>query len=114
MQTTPQNVYDAFDRVTKGLSAYCLIKEGNVLGRVVIKYGNMRTHAYVQVCGHPMVKGISGGCGYDVSSAAVENAVHKLAPEALQELGGPVKDDNGNRWSDVLHSRGINCQHVLG
>ena len=82
-------VYDQFDAATRDLSAFVVLRKGtsDVAAKVVIKRGNQRCYAYVHIFGTRMVRGVASGGGYDMASAAVEDAARKYATNAKRAAG---------------------------
>lgn len=103
--------YIQFDKASKTLSAYAVLKDGQFIGRVVFKHGQMRTYCYAQVWGAPMARGSANGYGYDKSSAACEAAVAKLFIGA----NPPTSNAHVEAWKVAVtpQSGGLNWQRRL-
>lgn len=75
------NIYDQHDAAFKSVQAFVIVKDGEKIGKVAIKFpkdGANRLYAYVHIHGAPMVRAYAGGCGYDKSTAAVQEAISKV------------------------------------
>jgi hypothetical protein len=73
--------YAAFEKATGHMTALAIVKDGQAVGRIIIKPGRdgaARLTAYVQVWGAPMVAGYARGYGYDKRGAALSSALCKL------------------------------------
>ena len=74
--------YAAFDKSMGHLTALAIVKDGQAIGRIIIKPGRdgaARLTAYAQVWGAPMTKGDARGYGYDKRGAALSSALCKLS-----------------------------------
>jgi hypothetical protein len=73
--------YAAFEKATGHMTALAIVKDGQAIGRIIIKPGRdgaARLTAYAQVWGAPMVAGYARGYGYDKRGAALSSALCKL------------------------------------
>lgn len=77
-----RRIYDRHDKATAGIEAFCLVDGGQLIGRLTIRgraTSQGRTvRAWLHVIGLPMVEGVANGGGYDMASAALEDAAGKL------------------------------------
>lgn len=84
MNTTEKQrrIYDRHEKATAGIEAFCLMDGEQLIGRLTIRgraTNQGRTvRAWLHVLGIPMVEGVANGGGYDMASAAVEDAAGKL------------------------------------
>lgn len=74
-----------YESATEGIEALAFINhEGDVAGRLVIKSransGGHTVRAFLHFFGYPMVEGVANGGGYDMASAAVQDALSKAWP----------------------------------
>lgn len=67
------DVYDKFNAATGNISAYAVMLDGDMIGKVVIKGKT----AYCHYLGTPMQFGMANGGGYDLQSAACSYAAEK-------------------------------------
>jgi hypothetical protein len=75
------NIYDQHRAAFSNVSAFVILKNGELIGRVAIKFprdGAGRLFAYVHILGFEMTRGYAGGGGYDKRSAAVSSAFAKI------------------------------------
>lgn len=119
-------IYEQFDAATRNICAYAILKDGEPIGRVVLKYpkdGAGRLYAYVQVYGAPMVRGWAGGYGYDKATAAVSGASTYLRPDVEDEIRQGIANcvadfkrlkDSGYRWDNQLEGMGYRVVSVTG
>ena len=73
--------YAAFEKATGHMTALAIVKDGQAIGRIIIKPGRdgaARLTAYAQVWGAPRVVGYARGYGYDKRGAALSSALCKL------------------------------------
>lgn len=113
-------IYDQHDAAFRNVSAYVVLKDGERVGSVALKFGasGLRTTAFVHFHGTTMVKGIASGGGYDKATAAVAHAARKMAPvfpvdRGLGHASGydafrtALLKDAGPRWYDALRDAGF-------
>lgn len=104
----------AFDRV----SAFIVAKGGEKVATVALKFpadGAGRLYAYVYWLGLPMVRGCTGGFGYDKRGAAVSDAVAKIGPDdgskinsqAFTKFYDALANCGGQDWTRTLESAGF-------
>ena len=113
-------VYEAFNTATQAFTAVALVRDGQAVGRVVIKHGGASVTAYVQVWGIDMARGRATGGGYDKASAAVSAAVDSMTaassnPEASR-CADVIKScdfDSGYGWERVLSDAGFTIARVI-
>ena len=115
------DIYEDFDRATAGFSAYAILSDGSAIGRVIIRR-KVAVTAYFQIWGAAMVKGQARGGGYDMATAAIENAVEKLEkPDRIyahdhwsdirQVMSDPKRD--GETWTRRLEDMGFEIANVI-
>ena len=78
MTKSKTSIYDQHDKAFERVSAYMILKDGKLFGKVAFKFpadGAGRLQCFFQVFGLPMVRGTATGYGYDKRSAAFGNAV---------------------------------------
>jgi len=76
------NIYDLHEKAFAQVSAFVILKAGERVATIAFKFprdGAGRLYAYVHWFGVPMVRGFAGGYGYDKRSAAVADAVRRIA-----------------------------------
>jgi len=115
------NVYDAHKSAFAAVSAYVVLKDGERVATIAIKYGAAVT-AFVHWIGVEMTKGRATGGGYDRQSAAVADAAHKITLADREDahrddVGQPVTEraefvdaackDGGNTWIRSLEDAGF-------
>ena len=118
--------YAAFEKATGYMTALAIVKDGQAIGRIIIKPGRdgaARLTAYVQVWGAPMAKGYSNGYGYDKRGAALSQALRKLDGSdalGLAAIGHVVdfraigqKHDQFDAISNALSDAGYQLMRVL-
>ncbi len=111
-------IYDQYDAAFAKVSAYVVLKDGNLVARIAFKHpreGAGRLYAYVHWLGVEMVRGYASGGGYDKRSAACSSAAHRHCDNlkaahpddnarafwlALEKAGGPS-------WENELHHAGF-------
>ena len=125
-----EDVYNNHDKHFRQVRAYCVLKDGQHVAKVSIRYpqdGVGRVYAYVHFLGIRMVRGDAGGYGYDKTSAAVWKACeeyrkHKVAITAEQFEGLPdsLKDERRAFFSgpvtaffDAITARGDDWKRGL-
>lgn len=116
------NIYDQHKAAFSNVSAYVILKDGERVATVAIKYpsrGEGRLWAYLHVIGLPMVRSYAAGCGYDKRSAAVASAARKV--EASKGEYATAEDatlaqfwndlspslDKGHEWTRALELAGF-------
>lgn len=75
------NIYDQHAAAFARVSAFVILSDGAVIGKVSIKFpadGAGRLYAYCHIIGAEMVRGYAGGFGYDKRSGAVESAFARM------------------------------------
>lgn len=79
MRTDPRRTgaYESFDKFTASIEAFCIIKDGQAVGRVVFRHLSQCT-CYAQIWGLEMQKGWARGNGYDRASGAFEAAASRI------------------------------------
>lgn len=94
------DIYALHEKAFANVSAYIVLdKKGEHVARIALKFpkdGAGRLYAYVHFFGTQMVRGYAGGYGYDKRSAAVANAVRKIAVESRDERIKELND--GGHW----------------
>ena len=125
----PGLIYRQHDAAFKAVSAFAILdKDGSHVGNVSIKFptGGLRLWAYVHLIGLPMVRASAGGGGYDKTSAAVADAIRKIAPahtgdqehhatlnaraEAWREA---VRHCDSTGWARALDAAGFAILNVI-
>lgn len=130
----PDAVRAEHDRITRDLSAWLILKNGEPVAKVTTRYSGrsnpngVSCTAFVHVLGLPMVRGKTGpGGGYDMKSAAVEAAVanwpddlyqkdehlSSFAREAVYKIYGRVGLSNGQTWDAQVRAAGYTVVEVL-
>lgn len=120
-------IYEQHDAAFKLVSAYAVLKDGQHVANVKIKYprdGAGRLWAYVHWIGFEMVRGCAGGYGYDKTSAAVYDAACKavkvITPDTprqeyralfLTVMSGHKVESQG--WKRVLEDVGFTVLNVI-
>lgn len=117
-------IYDQHDAAFRQVSAYIVLKDGEPVAKVAIKFpadGAGRLYAYVHWFGTAMVRDFAGGYGYDKRSAAVAGALQKMADapgtdishyttaeaDALGAFMEARHAMHGNDWSRALEKAGF-------
>lgn len=117
------DIYSKFDAATREVTAQALLFNGQPVGRIVIKYGNAAT-AFVQIWGAPMATARATGYGYDKASAAVMDAIGKLAEtpderdaiacQAFERIKRIASDwKGGTRYASALEAAGFTIANVI-
>lgn len=76
-----RKIYDQHDAAFRQVSAYVVLKDGEPVARVALKFpadGAGRLYAYVHWLECEMVRDFAGGYGYDKRTAAFEAAALKI------------------------------------
>jgi arginase family enzyme len=119
---TTMSIYDDLDRATPGLTAFLILKDGENVGRAIIRRKTAVT-AYLQIWGAQMQKGQARGGGYDMASAAIEAAAAKLempmdgpshsalVPMVRKIINDPKAD--GQHWFQRLERAGFTVAAVI-
>lgn len=77
-------IYRRFEQVTRDLTGYVVLRDGESIAKIVVRYGGrsspngLTVRAFVHVYGTRMVEGIARGGGYDMRTAAIHAACQKL------------------------------------
>lgn len=104
------NIYDQHASAFPHMSAYVILKDGERVATVAVKYSarSTRVWAYLHVLSLPMVRACADGGGYDKTSAAVSKAARAVSaqfdaytPTNLAEL-----HDLAQVWVDLAPSLG--------
>lgn len=99
--TNKTTIYDHHAKAFSRVSAWIILNEWNEkVATVAIKFpqdGAGRLYAYVHWIGLEMVRGFSGGYGYDKRSAAVESAASLIET---------INDDNQKKFKEALRLMG--------
>lgn len=117
------DIYAQFDAATRNLEAYAILKDGDMVGRVVFRHGNQCT-CFAQLWGLSMARGWARGYGYDKASAAFEAAASRIhatdlvtpLPRDLTHLEAwhrAVKGQEGDNWRRRLEAEGYTVIGVL-
>ena len=121
------NIYDQFDAAFKQISAYAVMRDGDLVARISIKFprdGAGRLYAYVHWLGAPMVRGHANGYGYDKRSAAcavaarkmtVKQGIDPLSSEMTNhiEFMRALEKDGGEYFYDALRHAGFTVYQVI-
>ena len=117
------DIYDQHNKAFARVSAFVILKNGERVATIAFKFpadGAGRLWCYVHWLGWPMVRGYADGYGYDKRSAAVANAVNKMAvmpasPDQARDMkrdGQPAFEaalakDDGHGWERHLRDAGF-------
>lgn len=96
----------ALEKATHKIRAYALLRDGQYIGRVIVKPGE-RARVWVHVTGENcgIGYGSAGGGGYDKISAAYE--------DAAKGLDLPDYNSTGNRWDSFLQNAGYTVLQIV-
>lgn len=108
-------VYEQHDAAFKSVSAFVVLKGGERVATVALKFGaSGRVTAYVHWIGIEMVRGHADGGGYDKRSAAVAIAARKMVDGTKIHAGAgysafvaACREDGGNSWERELQDCGF-------
>lgn len=114
------DIYSKHDKAFNKVSAYVVVKDGQRVATVALKFGGAVT-AYVHWIGLEMTFGIAGGGGYDRQSAAVAYAARKAIEAHRHDALEPItattearaaffkacERDGGPRWDDAVRDAGF-------
>ena len=114
------NIWHQFDKATKAISAYAILKDGAFVGRIVFRHGAAMS-CYLQVWGSAMVKGQARGGGYDRATAAAYNAAAQPAHADDRQHGAAAAlraallgaSDGGTGWINRLEAAGYTVCGVV-
>jgi hypothetical protein len=119
------DIYEQHDKAFSRVSAWIVLKDGERVATVAIKYpadGAGRLWAYCHLIGLPMERGYSGGYGYDKRSPAVASAFAKAhrrdsdsrPVEAMDDtlanaaaINAALAGDSGEYWDRRLENAGF-------
>ena len=113
------NIYDQHTSAFSDVSAYVILKDGQRVATVAVKYSarSTRVWAYLHVLSLPMVRACADGGGYDKTSAAIAKASQQVRcpltvydpgnAQELRELAQSWNDlapslDKGQHWDRAL------------
>lgn len=88
----PAAIWREFETKTADWSAWLVLRNGDVVAKIVTHYGGRRSpngltvRAFVHVLGLPMVRGIARGGGYDMRTAAIASACQHIQDAKLKHL----------------------------
>lgn len=113
-------IYEQFDAAFKKINAYAVLKNGNHVANINIKYPNDgmgRIFAYVHILGLEMVRDFAGGCGYDKKDTAIKAAVGKINTNEKSNAAISAKEmqvalSQGN-WERELEKAGFTVIRVI-
>lgn len=112
------DIYDLHDAAFAQVAAYVITKGGDRVATIAFKFppkghGERRTWAYVHWFGTDMVRGYTGGGGYDKKSAAVAQAARKFI-DATPSIDVPQRaywaalaEDGSRGWESALRAAGF-------
>lgn len=118
-------VYDQHRAAFSNVSAYCIIKDGELVGTIAFKFprdGASRLNVFVHWHGIAMVRGIAGGYGYDKRSAACADGAKRAIAAHAQDVARPATSetdmrrafflalrdcDGGSTWDGALRDAGF-------
>ena len=112
------NAHDAFDKAIGDLRAYAIAWEGEIIGRIIFRFGNAAT-CYAQVWGNEMTTGRATGYGYDKASTAFCKAAERMlaadaeSGEHVNRWKACAAAREGQQWDARLRSAGYVVQHVM-
>jgi hypothetical protein len=121
-------LYRERDLAFQLISAYAVLKDGNHVANINIRYPtgrSLRLRAFLHVLGTPIAKGFAGGGGYDKKSAALESAAESLsldnAPyepdestlECWHEIRSALTNIGGSQWDHRLRDAGFDVLCVV-
>ncbi len=113
------DIYKLHDAAFSRVSAFVILKDGERVATVAIKYpadGAGRLWAYCHYIGAPMQRAFAGGYGYDKRTPAVADAFHKArfdrdhapgAGRALADFKAALQSDSGIYWNNQLEAAGF-------
>ncbi len=123
------NVYEQHKAHTKSVSAYAILKEGEHVANVTIRFpadGSGRLYAYVHWLGTQMIRGSASGSGYDKRSSAVACAARQYlkgwakpkatanaTPDSILDgvrqslFWESCAKDRGQEWADAIRAAGF-------
>lgn len=112
-------IYDQHKAAFARVSAFVICRNGERVATIALKFpadGAGRLYAYVHWIGVPMVRGFSGGYGYDKRSAAIAEAArrinadvkpHDTATDDKHRFIGALEKDDGEYWDTRLRLAGF-------
>ena len=102
------NIYDQHASAFPHMSAYVILKDGERVATVAVKYSarSTRVWAYLHVIGLPMVRACVDGGGYDRTSVAVSKAARAVSAQfdAYTPINLSELHDLANLWNDLAPS----------
>lgn len=123
-----KSVYQKFDSAFSNVSAYVILKDGEHVANITLKYpkdGMGRLQCFIHIHGTEMQNSFVSGCGYDKRSAAIHNTAkqykefiannseYKLRPSETELLELLSSYEASNGWSDDLYRNGFNVINVI-
>ena len=128
-------IYDQHDQAFRFISAFAILKDGNHVANVSIKFpkdGAGRLWAYVHFLGLEMARDFAGGYGYDKRTPAVKRAAEKIPPyladdlsqkwqieraedinKKLSDFKAAFENVGGKYWADALRDAGFTVCNVV-
>jgi hypothetical protein len=108
------NIYEQHDATFWGVSAWVIMDGARKVAVISSKTSGAVT-AYVHLFGSEMKKGRALGGGYDMTSAAIAAAAHRIdAPDDRgEELRGILSRDDGGSWDVAAAEAGFTVLRAL-
>lgn len=104
-------IYDDHAAAFRDVSAYIVLKDGDVVARIAFKFARsgLQTKCYVHWLGLQMVAGRARGGGYDKRSAAAAHAANKTPLGLDAETG--LRVDSKHHWNDFRRALALDAGH---
>lgn len=98
------SVYDEFEKATAGVSAVLILKDGNLEGRIVIRYRPTTVEVFLQRYDSAMVRGKAHRKSW---GDAVEHALKEAVQSSEVDLNLPLGPlDGSGAWQAHLYREG--------
>lgn len=100
-------IYDQHDAAFKQVSAYVIVKDNERVATIAFKFpkdGAGRLWCYFHWIGDEMVRGYTGGYGYDKTSAAAQNAISAGAKGDKFKRNNQVFGKGADDWTDLMRA----------
>lgn len=109
-------VYEKHDKAFSNVSAYAIVKDGQLVGKIAYKFpkdGAGRLVCFLHFHGYEMVTGYAGGYGYDKRSASLEAAADHKDLLKVNEYSGLSAMDEFPVIKDLQNIGGSDACTVL-
>jgi hypothetical protein len=103
-------IYDQHQAAFAKVASFCIIYKSEPVASIAIKYprdGAGRLYVYVHWRGCHMVRGFASGGGYDKATAAIREAIDKIADCDNRAFIQALTPSGGAGWQSRLERAGF-------